>query len=84
MNVNIRITGLLDEILEEAVREGLAKTKSEALRLGVLELNRRYRLLEHEEMAEDIKAIDAAKAAIKSGKVELVGKKEFYKEMGWR
>ncbi len=52
MHTTIQITGTLEQILEEAVEGGLAKTKTEALRMGVLELNNRYHLLERSQEDE--------------------------------
>ena len=45
MHSSVRFTGVIDTILEQAVKEGLASTKTEALRQGVLELNNKYELL---------------------------------------
>ncbi len=44
MNVNVNFTGIVDEIIEDAIRQGLAKTKTEVLRLGLFELKNKYDL----------------------------------------
>ena len=46
MHVTVKFKGVIEDILENAVEEGIAKTKTEALRLGVLELANKYNLLE--------------------------------------
>ena len=46
MHSSVRFTGVIDAILAQAVKEGLASTKAEALRQAVLELNNKYSLLE--------------------------------------
>ncbi len=46
MYATVKFTGALEQILESAIGSGLAKTKTEALRMAILELNNRYGLLE--------------------------------------
>ena len=46
MHVTVKFRGVIEDILENAVERGIAKTKTEALRLGVLELANKYNLLE--------------------------------------
>jgi hypothetical protein len=41
----VKFSGIVEQILQEAVDEGLAKTKTEALRLAILGLNDKYNLL---------------------------------------
>ena len=45
MNLTIEFTGVQAKILQTAVDSGLAKTKSEAIRMALLELDRHYSLL---------------------------------------
>ena len=79
MNVNVRIEGMLDQILDQAIKEGLAKSKTEALRLGIVELNNKYNLLEQAKEEEYARMIDKARREISSGKVRTEGEKEFRK-----
>jgi len=65
MHATIKLTGILDKILTEAVDEGIAKTKTEALRLAVLELNNRYDLLGR--MREDELAVKKMQKMDKKG-----------------
>ena len=80
MNVNVQFKGLIEEILEEAERKGLAKTKTEALRLGVLELNNRYHLLERRveeiEDMQDVKELEEMRTSVKKGKAKLISEKK--------
>lgn len=66
MHATVKFTGVLDQILSKAVDEGIAKTKTEALRLAVLELNNRYNLLERK--LEDELAVRKMQRMDKKGK----------------
>ncbi|MBI5159590.1 hypothetical protein HY992_05720 [Candidatus Micrarchaeota archaeon] len=46
MNMNVKFTGVMEKIIAEAIKQGLVKTKTEALRLGLLTLNEKYTLME--------------------------------------
>ncbi len=77
MHSTMKFEGLMDQILSEAVRQGLAKTKAEALRLGVVELNNKYELIQSSrEEAEDVDYIRKARKEIASGKLKLHSEKE--------
>ncbi len=52
MNINIKLEGILEKIIENAIKKGLVKTKAEAVRLSVLELGKEYGLLEEPELNE--------------------------------
>ena len=45
MNISMRFEGYSAQIIAEALRQGIVKTKAEALRLGLLELNDKYGLV---------------------------------------
>ncbi len=57
MNVNVKFTGIVDEIIQDAIRQGLAKTKTEVLRLGLFELKNKYHLGEGEPTEEEKKML---------------------------
>jgi|GEM_PF-3396802 len=42
--ISVSLDGYVNMILEKAVSLGIAKTKNEAIRLGILSLNREYKL----------------------------------------
>jgi hypothetical protein len=46
MRMSISTDGFINLILEKAVRLGIAKTKNEALRIGLLVLNKEYNLVD--------------------------------------
>lgn len=67
MKTTIEIAGYPELVLEKAVEYGIARSKTDAIRLGVLALNQQYHLLENAEdelvirkmqkmEAEDLKA----------------------------
>ena len=77
MHSTMKFEGLIDEILAEAVKRGLVKTKAEALRLGVVELNNKYELIHsRREEEEDVEYIRKARREIASGKLKLRSEKE--------
>ena len=63
--------GYTEKIIDEALRQGIVKTKAEALRLGLLELNDKYGLvatdLEQKELEQDIAEFDRMEKRIASG-----------------
>lgn len=46
MNLSIEFKGYLEEIIEKAINKGIVKTRAEAIRLGLLELDKEYHLVE--------------------------------------
>jgi hypothetical protein len=77
MHTTVKFTGVIEKILEEAVDEGIAKTKTEALRLAVLELNNRYGLLERargDELA--VRKMQKIDKELAEGKHNLLSEKE--------
>ncbi len=81
MNVNIRFTGAVEKILDEAVKQGYAATKTEALRLGVFELNNRFNLLTEMEDREDVARADEIMERVSKGKEKLYSEAEARKKL---
>ncbi len=75
MNISMRFEGLSEEIIAEALKRGVVKTKAEAIRLGLLELNDKYGLVprnsEEIELMEDLREIERIERDLKSGKEKL-------------
>ncbi|MFH1751118.1 MAG: hypothetical protein ABH863_05555 [Candidatus Micrarchaeota archaeon] len=46
MNMNVRLEGKLEQIVDAAIAQGIVKNQIEAIRVGLLELNTKYHLLE--------------------------------------
>ncbi|MCD6522563.1 MAG: hypothetical protein J7K68_02350 [Candidatus Diapherotrites archaeon] len=77
MYATVKFTGIIEQILEKAVELGIAKTKTEALRLAVLELNNKYNLLERnieDELA--IKKMQKIDREIAKGRRKLLSEKQ--------
>jgi len=83
MYATVKFEGLIDSILEQAIKQGLVKTKMEGLRLGVLELNNKYHLteqmIEEKEAKEDITYIRDADRRIAQGRLKMSTEKELRK-----
>ena len=80
--VNVDFRGATANILEDEVKQGYAKTKTEALRLAVLTLNEHYGILQAQEEFEDAKEADRVESEIASGKQKWLSQKEFEKRAG--
>ncbi len=67
--------GYIEKIIDEAQKQGIVKTKSEALRLGLLELNQKYGLvetsMEQRELEMDLAEMARIEKRIKQGKTKL-------------
>lgn len=50
MRTTIHFSGLLELILQKAVNLGIARSKTDALRMGVFSLNKEFRLVKEVEM----------------------------------
>lgn len=84
MNMNLKFTGIAEQIMEGAVKAGLAKTKTDALMMGLLELDHHYRLLERLEDEQDARDVDRIMREVKEGKQKLYTQEEFEKKTGIR
>lgn len=62
MKTTIHVEGFLDLVLQKAVDLGIARSKTDALRLGVFELNKEYRLVENPEADLAIKKMEQMEA----------------------
>ena len=75
LNISMHFEGYIERIIGEALKQGIVKTKAEALRLGLLELNQKYGLvetdLEQRELEMDLAEIDRLEKRIKQGKTKL-------------
>ncbi|MDE1856203.1 MAG: hypothetical protein KGH49_03145 [Candidatus Micrarchaeota archaeon] len=81
MDILVRLDGAVAAILNTLVKRGVFKTKSEAIRAGILELGKEYIPTEMEAklVAAKIKRIEAQ---IKKGKVKLVPLEKMAKDVG--
>ena len=84
MNMNIRLDGIPENIVLGAIKSGLAKTKTDAILMGLMELDNKYALLERLEDEEDVREAKRILAEIKSGKQKVLSLKEFERRTGMR
>ena len=82
MNTNIQLNGLNEKIIDGAIHFGLVKTKTEAIRAGLMELNHKYDILEQLEDEEDVRESKKILSEIKSGKQKTYSLEEFKKLTG--
>lgn len=66
MKTTIHVEGFLDLVLQRAVDFGIARSKTDALRIGVLELNKQYRLVENPEAELVIEKMERMEAENKA------------------
>jgi len=72
MNISMHFDGFIEQIIEKMLEKGIAKTKAEALRLGLLELNDKYSLVGIDpELKEDLIEINRIEKDIKTGKEKV-------------
>ncbi|PIT85453.1 hypothetical protein COU36_03185, partial [Candidatus Micrarchaeota archaeon CG10_big_fil_rev_8_21_14_0_10_59_7] len=62
MKTTVEVNGFLDLVLQKAVDLGIARSKTDALRIGVLELNKNYSLVDGAEAELVIRKIEKNKA----------------------
>jgi|GEM_PF-611709 len=85
MNVNVNIEGYVENVVNNAIARGIVKTKAEAIRLGLLHLDKEYSLCEKvskEEIIAVNKKIKEEMADIKKNKEKWYGLNELQKELG--
>jgi len=87
MNLTVKFDGHVSDVIDRLVEKGVVSTKTEALRLGVLRLEKEYLREEElerrfdEKMAKELNKLDKR---IKKGEVKFFTQEEFYKRMGWK
>ncbi len=89
MEAVVRLDGAVADVLERLVDLGYFRTRSEAIRVGVLELGKEFNVLRNPQELEDLMAARKMKkvdAEIKSGKRKVMGEDEalakYRKELG--
>ncbi|MBI4052509.1 MAG: hypothetical protein HY394_00550 [Candidatus Diapherotrites archaeon] len=79
MNLTVNFSGHVEDVIERLVEKGVVKTKSEALRLGILKLEEQYlRSLD----ADDLILAEKAWDDFKAGKNKSLSEREFYSKTG--
>lgn len=85
MEMVVRMSGAVEVVLEKLVEKGYFKTKSEALRAGILGLGREYRLFEDKDVEAElvVRKIKQVEREITDGKRKLVPLDEVIKQAGF-
>jgi len=79
MKTTIEITGFPELVLERAVELGIARSKTDALRIGILELNDKFRLVQNVEDELVVKKMKKISDGINSGKIKTETLKDVFK-----
>ena len=77
MYTTIDMKGIQNDILELAVKAGVAKNKTDAIGIGVLELNNKYKLTESKEDIDERYEAEQIVKDIKQGKCKSYTEAEF-------
>lgn len=83
----IKMSGVPEDILNLLIAKGYFKTKTEAIRAGILELGKEYCILKSpEELELELVALKIAKqeAGIKAKKQRFITEKEVKQKYGFR
>lgn len=83
----VRIEGTQQLVLEKLVKRGYFKTKSEAIRAGVLELGKEYGILKNAKAIEDelvVRKMMKIEKEIEQGKRKVYTHKQMKKKHGWK
>jgi len=82
MRTTVEMTGFPELVVQKAINMGLAKTKNEAIRLGMLSLNKEFSLIKENNTEDNlvIKKLVQQDQLVKSNKIKLLNKKDFYKK----
>lgn len=80
VHLNVHFEGIMDRIIDDAIKKGLAKTKTEVLRMGLFELKNKYHLVEDDEdwewTKEELKQLKKVLLKLKEDKESNYGTEE--------
>lgn len=76
MRTTFEVDGVIVLILEKAVKLGLVRSKTEALRMGVFALNDHYHLVNNIEMELVARKLEEEEKEMKEKKQRYLSKKE--------
>ncbi|RLG20358.1 hypothetical protein DRN67_00190 [Candidatus Micrarchaeota archaeon] len=82
MHMTVEFKGYLEEIVDEAIRRGIVKTRTEALRAGLLELADKYGLGEADDETEVLEEVRRLEEEMKKGRMKTYSKRQFEKKAG--
>ena len=67
MNINLKLSGIAEHIIEEMIAKGYATSKTEAIRMAILDY-KHHHLQEEEMTKEEMKEFEEAIKEYKAGK----------------
>ncbi len=67
MNINLKLSGVVEDVIDEMISKGYAKSKTEAIRLAVLDY-KHHHLKDREMSEEDLRDLNEAVKEYKAGK----------------
>ncbi|MEK6955017.1 MAG: UPF0175 family protein [Candidatus Micrarchaeota archaeon] len=76
MRTTLRFVGLPEMILEKAVDVGLARSKTDALRMGIFALNKEYNLVKDVELAMVARKLEEEELGMKSSRKKYLSEKQ--------
>lgn len=82
MEMVVRLDGMVEKILNLLVKQGYYKTKTEAIRAGILWIGRDYNLIADPERTLVSKRIKQMQAEVRSGKKRMIPLEEVAREAG--
>ncbi len=80
MKTTIEVTGFPELVLERAVELGIARSKTDALRIGILELNDKFKLVQNVEDELVAKKVQKIEEEIASGKRKTESLEQVFKK----
>lgn len=84
MRTTLAFEGATELILQKAVELGLARSKTDALRLGVFALNREYSIVKNLEGELAARKMIKTSNEIKQGKIKVFTEKQVKKKYGFK
>ncbi|MEK6973301.1 MAG: hypothetical protein AABW72_04660 [archaeon] len=85
MKMLVEISGIPESIMDDLIKNGIFKTKSEVIRAGIMKLGNEYDPLIVKPITDKraLKKIKQIEKDIKSGKIKTIGEKEILKKYGY-
>ncbi|HLD62322.1 MAG TPA: hypothetical protein VI875_00480 [Candidatus Norongarragalinales archaeon] len=76
MRTTLEFEGLPEVILQKAVDLGIARSKTDALRMGIFALNKEFRLVENPEAALVERKLEQEEKEMRKNKTKYLSEKE--------
>lgn len=79
VNLNVHLSGVMERIVSELVKQGYAASKTEAIRLSLLEFSNKHRIIEAVEEEQLLSVAEKRWKQVESGTSNSVSEKELRK-----